>query len=352
MSRKPSTRKAQSPKKPARPTPRWRLRLSDVVFGSVMLAAGVFLMVALLTHNVLDPSWNVASDGEIGNWMGRPGATVSDALLQALGWASGGPAIALVIWGGILIWRTPQPRTGSVALFRWIFAGLGTTGFAAAVASLPVPQAWPLAPGLGGVIGDATLSTLAALPARFDLPAPVALAAGFALLLSIAGIFFTFGLRARDLTGDVPKRDVDARERLHRHALLPVVAHHVVDVVPDHVAVQRVAAQHHGLDDLLHNRLVGPRDGAGAETFAPAGDALIRLHLDQMGGALVVILLRIAQPFRHVVLQDVAGDAGDFHGKASPEICAGTEFGKSTGGRAGRPPVDHAIYFTMPSWRR
>ena len=200
MSRKPSTRKAKSPKSAARPTPRWRLRLADIVFGSLMLAAGVFLMVSLLTHNVLDPSWNVASDGEIGNWMGRPGATASDAFLQALGWAAGGPAIALVIWGGILIWRTPQPRSGSVAVFRWFFAALGTTGFAAAVASLPVPQAWPLAPGLGGVIGDAALTSLASLPARLDLPAPAVLAAGFALLLSIAGLFFTFGLRARDLT--------------------------------------------------------------------------------------------------------------------------------------------------------
>ncbi|WP_291843708.1 DNA translocase FtsK [Maricaulis sp.] len=203
MSRKPSTRKAKAPASAPRPTPRWRLRLADLVFGSMMLVAGAFLMLALLSHNVLDPSWNVASDGEIGNWMGRPGASVSDAFLQALGWAAGGPAIALVIWGGILVWRTPDMRGGSVAVFRWIFAALGTTGFAAAVASLPVPQAWPLAPGLGGVIGDAALGALAALPARLDLPAPAAIAAGFALLLSIAGIFFTFGLRARDLSAAV-----------------------------------------------------------------------------------------------------------------------------------------------------
>ncbi|WP_339335869.1 DNA translocase FtsK 4TM domain-containing protein [uncultured Maricaulis sp.] len=200
MSRKTSTRKAKTPKSAPKPTPQWRLRLTDILFGSLMLAAGVFLMIALLTHNVLDPSWNVASDGAIGNWMGRPGATASDALLQALGWAAGGPGIALVIWGGILIWRTPERRNGSIAIFRWVFAALGTAGFAAAVASLPVPQAWPLAVGLGGVVGDTTLSALASLPARLDLPGSTAIAAGFALLLSIAGIFFTFGLRARDLS--------------------------------------------------------------------------------------------------------------------------------------------------------
>ena len=36
--------------------PRWRLRLHDVFFGSVMLASGGFLLAALLSHNVLDPS--------------------------------------------------------------------------------------------------------------------------------------------------------------------------------------------------------------------------------------------------------------------------------------------------------
>ncbi|ABI67225.1 DNA translocase FtsK [Maricaulis maris MCS10] len=203
MSRKPSTRKAKTPKSAPKAAPPWRLRLTDLLFGTVMLATGVFLMASLLSHNVLDPSWNVASDGRIGNWMGRPGATASDALLQALGWASGGPAIALVIWGGILIWRTPQQRSGSIGIFRWIFAALGTAGFAAAVASLPVPQAWPLAPGLGGVIGDFFLGALASLPLGLELPGATALAAGFALLLSIAGIFFTFGLRARDLSAAV-----------------------------------------------------------------------------------------------------------------------------------------------------
>ncbi|WP_300542631.1 DNA translocase FtsK 4TM domain-containing protein [Maricaulis sp.] len=183
--------------------PRWRLRLFDVLFGSMMLAAGLFLLAALLSHNVLDPSWNVAADGEIRNWMGRPGASVSDTLLQALGWAAGGPAIALAIWGGIMIWRIPRPRTRSVAGLRWVFAAIGTAGFAAAVSALPVPNAWPFASGLGGALGDILLNALAALPARFELPAPTGIAAAFALILSIAGIFFTFGLRSHDLTAAV-----------------------------------------------------------------------------------------------------------------------------------------------------
>ena len=183
--------------------PRWRLRLFDMLFGCLMLAAGGFLLVALLTHNVLDPSWNVSGGAEIHNWMGAWGASAADMLLQALGWAAGAPAVALTIWGGILIWRLPRVRPRSVAGSRWFFAAMGTAGFAAAVSALPVPNAWPFASGLGGALGDVFLNLLAALPQRFDLPAAQGIAASFALLVSIAGIFFTFGLRSRDLTAAV-----------------------------------------------------------------------------------------------------------------------------------------------------
>ena len=195
--------KTRAPARTPKPKPRWRIRLFDIVYGAVMLVAGGFVLAALLSHNVLDPSWNVAADGEIRNWMGRPGASVSDTLLQTLGWAAGGPAIALTIWGGILIWRTPQSRPRSIAGFRWFFAALGTAGFAAAVSALPVPNNWPFASGLGGALGDLFLFALASLPARFDLPAATGLAAGFALVLSVAGIFLTFGLRSRDISAAV-----------------------------------------------------------------------------------------------------------------------------------------------------
>ena len=199
------TRKTKSakPKSVQRAKPQWRLRLFDLMFGSAMLLGGGFLLAALLSHHVLDPSWNVAADGAVRNWMGRPGATASDLLLQTAGWAAGGPAIALLIWGGILVWRTPRQRPPSVAGLRWLFAILATAGFATAASALPLPQAWPFGSGLGGVIGDVSLGLLASLPAQFDLPAPNGMAAAFALAVCVVGIFFTFGLRSRDLTAAV-----------------------------------------------------------------------------------------------------------------------------------------------------
>ena len=99
-----------------------------------------------------------------------------------------------------------------------------------------------------------------------------------------------------------------------------MIAHQIVDLVPDHVTVQRVHPQHHRLDDLFHDTFIGQRDIARAKTFAPASNALVSLNFDQMGGAFVIILLRIAQWFGQVIPQHMAGDAGDFHGFRPPNV--------------------------------
>tara|TARA_R110000868_G_scaffold45045_1_gene149794 strand:+ start:52004 stop:54439 length:2436 start_codon:yes stop_codon:yes gene_type:complete len=178
----------------------WLARTSDIALGCIMLGAGIFLLASLLTHNVLDPSWNVSAAGSVHNLMGRPGASTSDVLLQTFGWSAAGPAIALFVWGVALVMRTPRRRPASIAALRWIAAIIGTTGFAAAVSALPVPNAWPFASGMGGAIGDMALSGLSGLPASLDLPGAAGIAAAFGLLLAVAGMFFTFGLRASDLS--------------------------------------------------------------------------------------------------------------------------------------------------------
>ncbi len=184
---------------PAGP-PAWRLRARDMIAGFVMLAAGACLLIALLTHNALDPSWNVASEGEVQNWLGVHGAGVSDIALQTLGWAAAGPAIAWIVWGIILIWRMPRPRSGSIAPMRWLFGLLGTLGFAIAVSALPVPASWTFAAGLGGAAGDILLGWISSGPQALDLPAANLIAAVFGLILLAVSIFFTFGLRSSDVS--------------------------------------------------------------------------------------------------------------------------------------------------------
>jgi S-DNA-T family DNA segregation ATPase FtsK/SpoIIIE len=170
------------------------------MLGSIMLISGLFCLVSLLSHSVLDPSWNVASAGEVGNLLGRPGAGISDLMLQIMGWAAGGPVVGLIIWGIILMRRASVQRSVSLTVLRWMCAVIGTAGFAAAASALPVPNAWPFAVGLGGALGDFTLMALAGIPASFELPGANGLGASFGLILAIGGIFLTFGLRPRDLS--------------------------------------------------------------------------------------------------------------------------------------------------------
>jgi S-DNA-T family DNA segregation ATPase FtsK/SpoIIIE len=61
-----------------------------------------FLLVALLSYNSADPSFNTAAseEGPIGNWMGRPGALTADIFLQIFGIGSLVLAAGLVVWGG------------------------------------------------------------------------------------------------------------------------------------------------------------------------------------------------------------------------------------------------------------
>ena len=183
-----------------RPGSIWLARASDILLGGTMLAAGAFLLAALLSHNALDPSWNVSAQGDVRNLMGAPGAGASDVLLQSLGWSAAGPAIALIVWGFVLVLRHPLRRPASIAAWRWLSAAIGTTGFAAAASALPLPNAWPFASGLGGAVGDMALGALSSLPASLELPAATGIGATFGLVFAVAGIFFTFGLRSRDLS--------------------------------------------------------------------------------------------------------------------------------------------------------
>ncbi|HAQ35000.1 MAG TPA: cell division protein FtsK, partial [Alphaproteobacteria bacterium] len=143
---------------------------------------------------------NVATSSQAANPLGIPGAVAADLALQALGWAAGGPILALLVWGSILIVRGPRQRSAAMMTLRTLAALIGMTGFAAAVSALPIPQAWPFAAGLGGAFGDFILFAISAPLADLGIPFAEGMVAGLALIVAIGGVFFTFGLRPRDLT--------------------------------------------------------------------------------------------------------------------------------------------------------
>ena len=83
----------------AAPRPDWRLALrralrrSAEIGGAVVLvAAMVFLALALVSYHQTDPSASTAAGGPVLNWMGTPGAAVADRVLFLFG-----PAAALLL---------------------------------------------------------------------------------------------------------------------------------------------------------------------------------------------------------------------------------------------------------------
>ena len=75
-------------------------------------------------------------------------------------------------------------------------------------------------------------------------------------------------------------------------------------------------AQDHWLNNILHDGAVRKRNIARAKAFPPTGKTFVGFDFDQMRGAFVIKLLRIAQRLRHVILQNMAGDFGYFHWEA------------------------------------
>ena len=120
--------------------------------------------------------------------------------------------------------------------------------------------------------------------------------------------------QAGRLARNVPQRDIDRRLGLQRHALLPVIAQRVVDLVPEELPGKRVLAQQQRLNHLFDDRLVAERDIAGTETLADADKALIRLDPDQMAGPAPVPGLTVPH-LGHVMAVDPAFDPGDLHGQ-------------------------------------
>ncbi|MBR9824994.1 MAG: cell division protein FtsK [Alphaproteobacteria bacterium] len=194
-----SKRTEQTPEETGPNPPRWRMRAVDVIFGLILSLGGLALLVALLSYHPLDPSWNVASEGEVRNLLGRQGASLADIALQTAGWAAAIPAIFWMIWGAIMVWRMPRYKPATIAVTRWLFGFIAMLGFAMTASALPIPATWPFPTALGGTVGDALLSLVQSGPDALDLPAAKSLAGLVGVLITVFGLVLTFGLRTRDV---------------------------------------------------------------------------------------------------------------------------------------------------------
>ena len=127
--------------------------------GLVLLFLAGVLTVSLATWSVLDPSLNRALDGPVHNWLGRPGAIVSDEIMTQLGLAAIAVVAVPVIWAGRLMSHVPLRAPGR-KLGWWLLLTLAAAAF---LGALPAPGGWPLSSGLGGNLGGVISGALTGL---------------------------------------------------------------------------------------------------------------------------------------------------------------------------------------------
>ena len=170
-------------------------RLGRDAGAAAIAGLGLVLLAALATYSPADPSLNTAAAGGARNLLGAPGAVLADLVLQLFGWTAALLATALVATGALMVWRGPGGvPNGS----RRAVAAAGVVLCAAAAsAALPVPERWPLAAGLGGIIGDGLMWLVSAPFRAVDTPgAEIVMAVLLALIaLWLATVALLVGWR-------------------------------------------------------------------------------------------------------------------------------------------------------------
>ncbi len=168
--------------------PVWR-----ILTGTAAFAVGVFVCGSVASYHPADPSWNVATDAGATNLFGGGGAVFADLARQVLGWSGWAGGLALMTGGAMRAVLIGRPRVR-----RWLYGVASIPLSAACFAAWPVPAAWPLRAGLGGITGDGLLY-LAEWPFRaLLLPAPTLLAGGLAGMAALAFAIAALGFRRDD----------------------------------------------------------------------------------------------------------------------------------------------------------
>jgi S-DNA-T family DNA segregation ATPase FtsK/SpoIIIE len=164
-------------------------RLALRVWGAILIAVAVAGAIALATHSPTDASLSTAAGGDPANWLGAPGAYVSDAflLLFGLGSVLFVPVIALA--GIRLIRLRPVGR-----VWRALFlAGFGAILIGVALSLMSGSAVSGLPAGWGGAIGLAAaygVDSATALIRNPSIAGPVRLTV--LLLFALGGLLLGY----------------------------------------------------------------------------------------------------------------------------------------------------------------
>jgi len=158
--------------------------------------AGAYGLGAVITYRATDPSLNTATAAAAENLFGGPGAVVADLAMQGLG-AFAPVAMSALAAGAIL--RVTQKRMLRPIPQGRLLAGVAGLALLAGAASFaPSPPGWPLASGLGGLLGQITGWSLASLLQLLGVPSARWVSAAAAAIGGAAALGWAFRLSRRD----------------------------------------------------------------------------------------------------------------------------------------------------------
>ena len=129
----------------------WR-QITSLIGFAIFVGLG-FIVAALSTWNVNDPSFSYATVEEPTNILGYTGAVIADLFMQFFGIASVVALLPVVAWALVQIFAKPFDKNHK-RLAAWFG---GSVLASAALSCVPAPVTWPLPNGLGGVFGDMIL---------------------------------------------------------------------------------------------------------------------------------------------------------------------------------------------------
>jgi len=163
-------------------TPILRARLAGVALATV----GALILAILVTYHPSDPSLNSAAAGPARNLLGPIGADVADLAFQTLGLGAWFIGVALVGAGvsRMIDDAPPRRRLG----LRLLLMAIGLATLTGAASAPPPPAAWPLAAGLGGMMGDSLMNLLTGPLGAANAPAPAVIAAAILAFSSLAAM--------------------------------------------------------------------------------------------------------------------------------------------------------------------
>ena len=141
------------------------VRMGFLAMGAMIFLLGLLVAAALVSYNPADPSLNMATDAAPTNWLGLPGATFADVMIQTFGIASYAPAFVIVAWSFFVMRAMAIPHLWgrSCALIAAVLL------LSAGVSPFAAPMAWPNVLNLGG-FGGAMLTTALLSALAFILP--------------------------------------------------------------------------------------------------------------------------------------------------------------------------------------